>query len=84
MSLLFEKTKEVIRSLLPVVILVLLLCFIIVDVEADVLIRFIIGSILLLFGLSVFLFGIDLSMNPIGEHMSVEVATSKTPIKIAI
>ena len=78
------KTKEVIRSLLPVVILVLLLCFIIVDVEADVLIRFIIGSILLLFGLSVFLFGIDLSMNPIGEHMSVEVATSKTPIKIAI
>jgi len=84
MSLLFEKTKEVLRTLLPVVILVLLLCFTIVDVETDVLIRFLVGSVLLLIGLSVFLYGVDLSMNPIGEYMSLEVATSKTPIKIAI
>jgi len=84
MSLLFEKTKEVLRTLLPVVILVLLLCFTIVDVETDVLIRFLVGSVLLLIGLSVFLFGVDLSMHPIGEYMSQEVATSKTPIKIII
>ncbi|MGI6086038.1 MAG: DUF1538 domain-containing protein, partial [Acetivibrionales bacterium] len=84
MSLLFEKTKGVIRTLLPVVILVLLLCFTIVDVETDVLIRFIVGSIMLLIGLSVFLWGVDLSMHPIGEYMSQEVATSKTPGKIAI
>ena len=84
MSLLFEKTKEVLRTLLPVVILVLLLCFTIVNVETDVLIRFLVGSVLLLIGLSVFLYGVDLSMNPIGEYMSQEVATSKTPIKIAI
>ena len=32
MSLLFEKTKEVLRTLLPVFIIVLLLCFTIVDV----------------------------------------------------
>jgi hypothetical protein len=84
MSLLFEKTKEVLRTLLPVFIIVLLLCFTIVDVETDVLVRFIVGSIMLLLGLAVFLWGVDLSMNPIGEHMSLEVATSKTPIKIAI
>jgi len=84
MSLLFEKTKEVLRTLLPVVILVLLLCFTIVDVETDVLVRFLVGSVLLLIGLSVFLYGVDLSMNPIGEYMSQEVATSKTPLKIAI
>ncbi|NLX64749.1 MAG: DUF1538 domain-containing protein [Clostridiaceae bacterium] len=84
MSLLFEKTKEVLRTLLPVVILVLLLCLTIVDVETDVLIRFLVDSFLLLIGLSVFLYGVDLSMNPIGEYMSQEVATSKTPIKIAI
>jgi hypothetical protein len=83
MSLLFEKTKEVLRTLLPVFIIVLLLCFTIVDVEADVLIRFIVGSVMLLIGLSIFLWGVDLSMNPIGEIMSTEVATSKTPIKIA-
>ena len=84
MSLLFEKAKEVARTLLPVVILVLLVCFTIVDVEADVLIRFIVGSVLLLIGLSIFLWGVDLSMNPIGDHMSQEVATSKTPIKIGL
>ena len=84
MSLLFEKTKEVNRTLLPVVILVLFLCFTIVDVETDVLIRFIVGSIMLLIGLSIFLWGVDLAMNPIGEQMSQEVATSKTPSKVAI
>lgn len=84
MTLLVDKTKEVIRTLLPVVILVLALCFTIVDVESEIIVRFIVGSVLLLVGLSVFLWGVDLSMNPIGEHMSREVATSKSPFKIAI
>lgn len=84
MSLLFDKTKEVSRTLLPVVILVLLLCFTIVDVEADIILRFIVGAVMLLIGLTIFLWGVDLAMNPIGEHMSKEVATSRTPSKIAI
>lgn len=84
MTLLVDKTKEVIRTLLPVVILVLALCFTTVDVESEIIVRFIVGSVLLLVGLSVFLWGVDLSMNPIGEHMSREVATSKSLFKIAI
>ena len=80
----FEKTKEVIRTLLPVVILVLLLCFSIVNVEADIMIRFIVGSVMLLIGLSIFLWGVDMAMNPIGEHMSREIATSRSFFKIAI
>ena len=84
MSLLWEKLKEVTRTLVPVVVLVLLLCFTIVEVEADIIIRFIVGSIMLLIGLTIFLWGVDISMNPIGEHMSKEVATSRSPSKIAI
>lgn len=84
MSLLYDKTKEVTKTLMPVVILVLIICFTIVDVETDVILRFIVGSILLLIGLTIFLWGVDLAMNPIGEHMSKEVATSKSPIKLAI
>ena len=83
MSLLVDKAKEVAKTLVPVVFLVLLICFTIVDVETDVIIRFIIGSFLLLIGLTIFLFGVDLAMNPIGEHMSEEIATSRSPIKIA-
>ena len=84
MTLLIDKTKEVARTLLPVMILVLVLCFTIVDVEADVIIRFLLGSVMLLVGLSIFLWGVDLAMNPIGEHMSREVATSRSPLKIAV
>ena len=84
MNLLIDKVKEVNRTLLPVVGLVLLICFTIIDVPADVIIRFLVGSVMLLIGLSIFLWGVDLAMNPIGEHMSIEVATSRTPVKIAI
>ena len=84
MNLLFEKTKEVNQTLLPVVILVLLISFTIVDVGTNIIIRFIVGSLMLLIGLSIFLWGVDLSMNAIGEHMSRQVATSKSVIKISI
>ena len=84
MNLLLDKAKEVTKTLLPVVILVLLICFTIVDVETDVLIRFLVGSVLLIIGLTIFLWGVDLAMNPIGEHMSKEIATSRSPIKISL
>ncbi len=84
MDLLFDKTKEVARTLLLVVVLVMLICFTTIDIGKDIILRFFVASLLLLVGLSIFLWGIDLAMNPIGAHMSREVATSKTPFKIAI
>lgn len=78
MNLFREKIQEVGQTLLPVVVLVLLLCFTIVDVETDIIVRFIVGSVVLLVGLAIFLWGVDLAMNPIGAHMAEEVATSKT------
>lgn len=83
MSLLRQKLNEVSRSLLPVMALVLLLAFTLVKPGADVIWRFLIGSVLLLAGLAVFLLGVDLGMNPIGDHMAVEVATSRSKYKVA-
>lgn len=83
MSLLRQKFSEVSRSLLPVMALVLLLAFTIVKPDADIIWRFLLGSLLLLVGLAIFLLGVDLGMNPIGDHMAVEVATSKSPVKVA-
>jgi len=74
MSLLREKFSEVSRSLVPVVALVLLLALTLVEVETDILVRFIAGSALLLVGLSIFLLGVDLAMHPIGNHMATEMA----------
>ena len=73
MKILLQKGNEVIKTLLPVVILVLLLTLTIVQVESDIFVRFVIGSVLLLIGLSFFLWGIDLSMNTIGELMAGEI-----------
>ena len=84
MDLLFEKGKEVTRTLLPVVLLVMVLCFTIVHAETDVIIRFIVCSVILLIGLSIFLWGVDLAMNPIGGQMSNEIATSNSLFKIAL
>ncbi len=84
MNLFREKLNEVVRSLLPVVALVLVLALTLVKAEGEVIVRFLIGSALLLLGLSIFLVGIDLAMNPIGGHMATEVATSKTGFKVAI
>ncbi len=84
MNLFRAKLNEVLRSLLPVMALVLVLALTLVKAEGELIVRFLIGSLLLLVGLSIFLVGIDLAMNPIGEHMATEVATSRSGWKIAI
>ncbi len=64
--------------------LVLLLSFTLVDVSTDVTIRFLLGSALVMLGLGIFLWGVDLAMNPIGHHMAEEVATSRSGIGVAV
>lgn len=83
MSLFLDKMKEVSKTLLPVVILVLILSVSVVKVPTDITIRFLIGSALLLVGLTIFLWGVDIAMNPIGNYMSKEVASSTKLWKIA-
>lgn len=82
MNHIFEKIKEVFSTLFPVLLLVIVLTATIAHVAPEVNIRFYIGSVMLLVGLSIFLYGVDLSMTPIGNYMSMEVATSKSPFKI--
>ncbi len=83
MSLFLDKMKEVSKTLLPVVILVLILSVSVVKVPTDITIRFLIGSALLLVGLTIFLWGVEIAMNPIGNYMSKEVASSTKLWKIA-
>lgn len=81
MSPLREKMNEVSRSLLPIMAIVLVLSLTFVDVETDLILRFFICSVIVMLGLGIFLWGVDLAMNPIGENMSFEVATSKSLYK---
>ena len=62
-----NKLKETAISVLPVMAIVLLLGFTVVPLDKFLLIRFIIGGILLIIGLTIFLVGIDLGIQPMGE-----------------
>lgn len=62
-----EKTVEVSKSILPIVILVILLNLFIVPIGTNNLIQFLIGSVLMIIGMIIFLVGTDFSISKIGK-----------------
>jgi hypothetical protein len=64
-----EKTNEAIKSLLPIVVIVLVLNFTITPMHFAVRGLFIGGALLLVIGMSLFTMGADMAMMPIGEHL---------------
>lgn len=77
MNQLQSKFREVTASLTPVIIFVIFCVLVLVPVEQDVILRFLIGSVLLFLGLAFFLWGIDQSMTPIGNLMARHMAHSR-------
>ncbi|KAE9629807.1 DUF1538 domain-containing protein [Defluviitalea raffinosedens] len=77
MNMLMQKLKEVIISVLPITLIVLLLNFTIVPIGSNLVGRFIVGAVLIILGLSIFLFGVDLGIQPIGTLMGESIAKSK-------
>lgn len=67
MSVLIDKLKEVLFAVLPITIIVLILNFTIAPLETPFLLRFLLGAMLIILGLAVFLFGVDIGITPIGN-----------------
>lgn len=74
--ILFEKFKETLYSVLPIVIIVLLLNFTIAPMKNHFIGRFLLGAIFIIIGLSIFLFGADIGITPIGNLMGKTIAKS--------
>lgn len=70
MNLFVSKLKEVLVSVLPITIIVLILSFTIVSMDTSVIIKFVLGTMFMIIGMPIFLLGIDLSITPIGEQIS--------------
>ncbi|WP_407426680.1 DUF1538 domain-containing protein [Treponema sp.] len=64
----FAKFKETVSSVLPVMILVILLGLTIAPMSFSVMTRFVLGGILVIFGLTIFLLGVDIGILPVGER----------------
>lgn len=69
MDALKTKLKEVLSAVLPIVVIVILLNFTLTPLENNLFPAFIVGSLLVVVGLTIFLFGIDNSIDPIGHSI---------------
>lgn len=76
MNILFEKFKEVLISVLPITLLVVILSLTLVPIETHLMLRFLLGALLIVVGLTIFLFGVDLGITPIGNLLGNHITKS--------
>ncbi|MDL2206954.1 DUF1538 domain-containing protein [Eubacteriales bacterium OttesenSCG-928-N13] len=74
MNALLEKFKEILISVVPITLIVLIVHFFIAPMETVLLLRFLVGAVFVVVGLAVFLVGVDLSVSPLGEHIGAAIS----------
>ncbi len=77
LRLIVSKFKEVFFSLAPITLIVVILHFTITPLSTLLLGRFLIGALMILLGLTIFLFGIDLGLYPIGEYIGMRLTLGR-------
>jgi len=83
LNALSAKFKEILSTVLPITIIVLILHFTITPLETPLLFRFLLGSFLIIIGLAIFLFGVDLGITPLGSLLG-EALAKTNKLKIVI
>lgn len=78
MNELTTKLKEVLMSVLPVSCIVLVLHFTVSPLESEAIYAFLIGSGLVIVGLTIFLFGIDQGLEPVGHGVGSAITQSNS------
>lgn len=71
--------KEALTSVLPIAAIVLLLSISVAPLSSGVLVLFLFGTLLLVFGISFFTHGSGVSMELIGEGIGIEISKAKKP-----
>ena len=72
-----EKTKEAATSVLPIVGIVLVLCLFIMPMQADLLLCFLIGALMIVVGMGLFSLGAETAMMPIGSKIGTALTKTK-------
>lgn len=76
MRVLVSKLKEVLYAVLPITMMVLILGVTLIPLDVSLLIQFITGAFFIIIGLSIFLFGVDTAITPIGHVVGSTIAKS--------
>ena len=64
-----EKLLEALQAVLPIVAIVLVLCFSIAPVSPSILLCFLLGAAMIIVGIMFFTLGAEMSMSPMGERV---------------
>ena len=72
-----EKFKETAVSVLPIMGIVLLMGLTVIPLDRIILLRFMLGGFLLIVGLTIFLLGVDLGIQPMGERCGSELTKKR-------
>jgi len=73
----YERLKEAFISIIPVFIIVMLIHFFVVPMDTETLVKFILGTVITIVGLGIFLRGVDLGVNPLGEQIGSAITKRK-------
>ena len=72
-----EKLIESLKAVIPIIGIVLVLCFTIAPISPSILMAFLIGAVLLIVGMMFFTLGVELSMTPMGERVGTCMTQSR-------
>ena len=84
MSVLKEKMREALTSVLPLALVILILCFTVTPLASGVFLGFLAGCFLLVVGIGLFSLGSEMAMTPMGDYMGAGMAKSKKLIVIIL
>lgn len=74
---LMEKLKEALKAVLPIIGIVLLLCFSIAPISPSILLCFLMGGVLIIAGMMFFTLGAEMAMTPMGERVGTSLTKSR-------
>ena len=80
-----EKLLEALQAVLPIVAIVLVLCFSIAPVSPSILLCFLLGAAMIIVGIMFFTLGAEMSMTPMGERVGAVLTRSrKLPVILGV
>lgn len=80
-----DKLKEASSSILPLIIVVMILCLTVCPISTDLMLCFMLGTIMIIFGIGLFSLGAETSMTPIGNKLGTAMTKTKNlPFILAV
>lgn len=72
-----EKLDEALKAVVPIIVIVLALCFSVAPISLSILVMFLAGAVLLIVGMMFFTLGAELAMTPMGERVGTAMTQSR-------